>query len=202
MTEHTEGPALHEVKMHLHPPADPGVGIVVSNEKCTAGRRAAGFVRHVAIDFSNLFNDDPTLSLTKFLSAKNNPLNLARYNDEEIDKYYELQLREGDITKRKQAEVQLRQAQKMDAIGRLAGWYFLYFQLLGFVVEGENLLIFLLLQKARLILGKRIVLVGLGFNFLTPIALVKVGSHGLFGSASILLLSFFNFLNFRRRSCF
>ncbi|MBX3518549.1 MAG: ABC transporter substrate-binding protein [Xanthobacteraceae bacterium] len=56
----------------------------------------------VAIDFSNLFNDDPTLSLTKFLSAKNNPLNLARYNDEEIDKYYELQLRESDIAKRKQ----------------------------------------------------------------------------------------------------
>jgi peptide/nickel transport system substrate-binding protein len=56
----------------------------------------------VAIDFSNLFNDDPTLSLTKFLSAKNNPLNLARYNDEEIDKYYELQLRESDINKRKQ----------------------------------------------------------------------------------------------------
>lgn len=53
MTDHTEGPALHEVQMHLHPPADPGVGIVVSNEKCTAGRRAAGFVRHVAIDVSN-----------------------------------------------------------------------------------------------------------------------------------------------------
>ncbi len=53
MTEHTEGPALQEVKMHLHPPGDPGVGTVVSNEKCTAGRRAAGFVRHVAIDVSN-----------------------------------------------------------------------------------------------------------------------------------------------------
>ena len=32
----------------------------------------------VAIDFSNLFNDDPTLALTKFLSRKNNPLNLSR----------------------------------------------------------------------------------------------------------------------------
>lgn len=52
MTEHTDGPALQEVKMHLHTPAKPGVGIVVSNEKCTAGRRAAGFVRHVAIDVS------------------------------------------------------------------------------------------------------------------------------------------------------
>jgi peptide/nickel transport system substrate-binding protein len=55
----------------------------------------------VAIDFSNLFNDDPTLSLTKFLSSKSNPLNLARYNDEEIDKLYELQLRESDQEKRK-----------------------------------------------------------------------------------------------------
>ncbi len=52
MADHTDGPVLQEVKMHLHPPADPGVGVVVSNEKCTAGRRAAGFVRHVAIDVS------------------------------------------------------------------------------------------------------------------------------------------------------
>jgi peptide/nickel transport system substrate-binding protein len=55
----------------------------------------------VAIDFSNLFNDDPTLALTKYLSSKNNPLNLARVNDEEIDKLYELQLREPDQEKRK-----------------------------------------------------------------------------------------------------
>lgn len=52
MTEHTVGPVLHEVKMHLLSPVKPGVGIVVSNEKCTAGRRTAGFVRHVAIDVS------------------------------------------------------------------------------------------------------------------------------------------------------
>jgi peptide/nickel transport system substrate-binding protein len=56
----------------------------------------------VAIDFSNLFNDDPTLSMTKFISASKNPLNLARYDDAEIDKYYELQLRETDVQKRKQ----------------------------------------------------------------------------------------------------
>jgi peptide/nickel transport system substrate-binding protein len=55
----------------------------------------------VAIDFSNLFNDDPTLALTKYLSHKNNPLNLSRANDEEIDKLYELQLRERNIDKRK-----------------------------------------------------------------------------------------------------
>jgi peptide/nickel transport system substrate-binding protein len=56
----------------------------------------------VAVDFSNLFNDDPTLALTKFLSHKNNPLNLSRANDAEIDKLYDQQLREGDAEKRKQ----------------------------------------------------------------------------------------------------
>ncbi len=55
----------------------------------------------VAIDFSNLFNDDPTLSMTKFLSAKRNPLNLSRANDEEIDKLYDQQLREADTQKRR-----------------------------------------------------------------------------------------------------
>ncbi len=55
----------------------------------------------VAIDFSNLFNDDATLALTKFLSHSKNPLNLSRANDAEIDKLYELQVREGDIEKRK-----------------------------------------------------------------------------------------------------
>jgi peptide/nickel transport system substrate-binding protein len=55
----------------------------------------------VAVDFSNLFNDDPTLALTKFLSRKNNPLNLSRADDAEIDKLYEQQLREGDVEKRK-----------------------------------------------------------------------------------------------------
>jgi peptide/nickel transport system substrate-binding protein len=55
----------------------------------------------VGIDFSNLFNDDPTLALTKFLSHSKNPLNLSRANDAEIDKLYELQLREGNVEKRK-----------------------------------------------------------------------------------------------------
>lgn len=46
------GPALPDVKMHLHSPAKPGVGTVVSNERCTHGKKSAGFVRHVAIDVS------------------------------------------------------------------------------------------------------------------------------------------------------
>jgi peptide/nickel transport system substrate-binding protein len=55
----------------------------------------------VAIDFSNLFNDDPTLAMTKFLSRDKNPLNMSRANDAEIDKLYEAQLRERDPEKRK-----------------------------------------------------------------------------------------------------
>jgi len=44
------GPELPEVKMHLLTPVKSGVGTVVSNVKCTAGRKSAGFVRHIAID--------------------------------------------------------------------------------------------------------------------------------------------------------
>jgi peptide/nickel transport system substrate-binding protein len=55
----------------------------------------------VAIDFSNLFNDDATLAMTKFLSHKKNPLNLSRSNDDELDKLFEQQVREGDVEKRK-----------------------------------------------------------------------------------------------------
>ena len=49
---HTRGPDLREAKMHLASPASPCTGVVISNERCTAGRKAAGFVRHVAIDVS------------------------------------------------------------------------------------------------------------------------------------------------------
>ena len=55
----------------------------------------------VAIDFSNLFNDDATLALTKYLSHDKNPLNLSRSNDAELDKLFEQQVREGDNEKRK-----------------------------------------------------------------------------------------------------
>jgi peptide/nickel transport system substrate-binding protein len=55
----------------------------------------------VAIDFSNLFNDDPTLALIKYLSFDKNPLNLSRSKDAEVDRLYEAQLREKDVEKRK-----------------------------------------------------------------------------------------------------
>ncbi len=50
-TEREPGPALPEAKMHLHSPADPGVGVVVANEICTSAK-ASGIIRHLAIDVS------------------------------------------------------------------------------------------------------------------------------------------------------
>lgn len=40
---------LTPVKMHLHSPAEPAEAVVVSNERCTQ-RKAAHFVRHLALD--------------------------------------------------------------------------------------------------------------------------------------------------------
>ncbi|MEQ8845249.1 MAG: hypothetical protein RIB58_10385 [Phycisphaerales bacterium] len=46
------GPELAQARMHLVGPRDPVVGVVTRNDLCTAGRRAAGFVRHIEIDVS------------------------------------------------------------------------------------------------------------------------------------------------------
>lgn len=45
-------PVLPAVEMNLHSPADAGVGTVVSTHRCTASPKAAGIVRHIAIDVS------------------------------------------------------------------------------------------------------------------------------------------------------
>jgi ferredoxin--NADP+ reductase len=45
-------PVLQEAKMHLVTPAAPGVGVVVSNERCTASKKSAGFIRHLVVDVS------------------------------------------------------------------------------------------------------------------------------------------------------
>ncbi len=47
-----DGPVLPEVRQNAATPAQPVVGRVVSTAVCTSGRKAAGFVRHVAIDVS------------------------------------------------------------------------------------------------------------------------------------------------------
>lgn len=46
------GPTLSPVHMHLHSPGEPGVGIVVSNERCT-DHKSASFTRHIVIDISD-----------------------------------------------------------------------------------------------------------------------------------------------------
>src|SRR6202158_2966201 len=55
----------------------------------------------VAIDFSNLFMDDSTLALAKFLSRDRAPQNMSRSKDGELDKLYDDHVRERDPEKRK-----------------------------------------------------------------------------------------------------
>lgn len=45
-------PTLPEPKMHLVPSTAPGTGIILSNERCTAAKKAAAFTRHITIDVS------------------------------------------------------------------------------------------------------------------------------------------------------
>jgi peptide/nickel transport system substrate-binding protein len=55
-----------------------------------------------AIDFSNLFMDEPSLGLTKYVSFKRAPENRSRSNDEQLDQLFDQQLRERDPGARKQ----------------------------------------------------------------------------------------------------
>ncbi len=55
----------------------------------------------VAIDFTNLFMDDSSLGLSKFLSLDRSPENRSRSKDAELDKLYDEHLRERDVEKRK-----------------------------------------------------------------------------------------------------
>src|SRR5262245_10487946 len=55
----------------------------------------------VAIDFTNLFMDDSSLGLSKFLSLDRSPENRSRSVDRELDKLYDDHLRERDVGKRK-----------------------------------------------------------------------------------------------------
>jgi peptide/nickel transport system substrate-binding protein len=53
-----------------------------------------------AIDFSNLFMDEPSLGLAKYVSHSKAPENRSRSEDPELDKLYEAQVRELDAKKR------------------------------------------------------------------------------------------------------
>ena len=55
----------------------------------------------VAIDFSNLFMDDTSLGLAKYLSVTRAPENRSRSKDEALDKLYDDHMRERDPEKRK-----------------------------------------------------------------------------------------------------
>jgi peptide/nickel transport system substrate-binding protein len=54
----------------------------------------------VAIDFSNLFMDEPSLGLAKFVSSSRAPENRSRAEDPELDRLFDLQVRELDRAKR------------------------------------------------------------------------------------------------------
>jgi peptide/nickel transport system substrate-binding protein len=56
----------------------------------------------VAIDFSNLFMDDSSLSLTKYLSVSRSPENRSRSQDAVLDKLYDDHLHELDLEKRQE----------------------------------------------------------------------------------------------------
>ncbi|MBL8698721.1 MAG: ABC transporter substrate-binding protein [Alphaproteobacteria bacterium] len=55
----------------------------------------------VAIDFSNLFMDEPSLGLSKYLSFDKSPENRSRAIDRELDSLFERQIRERDETARR-----------------------------------------------------------------------------------------------------
>jgi peptide/nickel transport system substrate-binding protein len=54
----------------------------------------------VAIDFSNLFMDEPSLGLAKFVSSDKAPENRSRAIDRELDSLFDKQVRELDMKKR------------------------------------------------------------------------------------------------------
>ncbi len=84
------------------------IGVTVENKQqetapYLAGLNSGNF--DVAIDFSNLFMDDSSLALAKFLSIDRSPDNRSRSKDAELDKLYDAHMRETDPKKR-QAMIQ------------------------------------------------------------------------------------------------
>jgi peptide/nickel transport system substrate-binding protein len=63
-----------------------------------AGMSSGNF--DVAVDFSNLFMDEPSLALAKYLSFNKAPENRSRAIDAEMDRLYAAQSRERDFQKR------------------------------------------------------------------------------------------------------
>jgi peptide/nickel transport system substrate-binding protein len=79
------------------------IGVTVENRQVETAPYLAGLNSgnfDVAIDFSNLFMDDPSLALGKYLSIDRSPDNRSRSKDPELDKLYDAQMRELDPKKR------------------------------------------------------------------------------------------------------
>jgi peptide/nickel transport system substrate-binding protein len=80
------------------------IGVTVEHKQSDTGPYLATMNagnHDVAIDFSNLFMDDSSLGLAKYLSVDRAPENRSRSKDPELDKLYDEHLRERDPEKRK-----------------------------------------------------------------------------------------------------
>lgn len=80
------------------------IGVTVEHKQYDTGAYIATMASgnyEVAIDFSNLFMDDSSLALSKYLSIDRSPENRSRSKDPELDKLYDAHMRERDPAKRK-----------------------------------------------------------------------------------------------------
>jgi peptide/nickel transport system substrate-binding protein len=80
------------------------IGVTVENRQVETAPYLAGLNSgnyDVAVDFSNLFMDDSSLALAKYLSIDRSPDNRSRSKDPELDKIYDQHMRESDPKKRK-----------------------------------------------------------------------------------------------------
>jgi peptide/nickel transport system substrate-binding protein len=80
------------------------IGVEVEHVQSDTGKYLATMSSgqfDVAIDFSNLFMDDSSLGLAKYLSVTRAPENRSRSKDPELDKLYDDHMRERDPAKRK-----------------------------------------------------------------------------------------------------
>jgi peptide/nickel transport system substrate-binding protein len=80
------------------------IGVTVEHKQSDTGAYLAAMNagnHEVAIDFSNLFMDDSSLALTKYLSLDRSPENRSRSKDPELDRLYDEHMRERDPEKRK-----------------------------------------------------------------------------------------------------
>ena len=79
------------------------IGVNVEHKQLETSPYLAGMSSgqfDVAIDFSNLFMDEPSLGLAKFVSFNRAPENRSRSMDPELDSLFDQQVRELDMQKR------------------------------------------------------------------------------------------------------